>query len=401
MFYSDVFPHFNTLLSEGWGSFSTSKYYEFSLQNFYLNKSIILISNAFKNAEIIERDSKGEIIKDGPLTQLLLQPNYKQSFEELSSDFIRNLFSGGYAYLQPYHENPAYANFIDKGSELICLNGDSIAFPANLNKLHQRDINFDYSYNNEKRTLNFAQIIPFYDIAQDPKNLFKGVSRLKSLEEELNQIWLANKAIDNQMRISGNIIVSPDVSKESEMSMSGLDKPIITSTGKTHKQDLEEKLNTSGIIFGKSLTVANTALKAINLAESLKDYDYNKTFKQEAGRIIMNLYDVPRKLQNIITTSELKSDKEGEDIDLYEKTVMPLAGNLAKSINATYSQLTKTTVELSYSHLSVFAERESNAAKSRGDRNKSVSMYVVELFKEQLINRDEARKILQDEKVIN
>ena len=85
------------------------------------------------------------------------------------------------------------------------------------------------------------------------------------------------------------------------------------------------------------------------MAESLKDYDYNTKFKQEAGRIILNLYDIPRKLQNIITQSELKSDKEGEDVDVYEKIVIPISENFCKSINSTYSKLTRTTIHLDYS----------------------------------------------------
>ncbi|GAB0156221.1 hypothetical protein CHRYSEOSP005_14850 [Chryseobacterium sp. Alg-005] len=331
---------------------------------------------------------------------MLTNPNYKQSFEELGKDFIRNLFSGGFSYLLPYHENPAYVNFIDKGSSLICLNNDNIDFGGRSIKLFQNDISFDYTYNFEKKVFNYKQIIPFYDIAQDPKNSFIGVSRVKALEQELSQIWISNKAIDNQIKLSGNIIVTPEAVKESEMSMNTLDKPIVSVTGKTHKQDIEEKLNASGIIFGKSLTVATTALKAINLAESLKDYDYNSKFKQEAGRIILNLFGIPRKLQNIITQSELKSDKEGEDIDLYEKVVLPVAENFAKSINSQYSKLTKTKIELSYSHLSVFAERQQNTFKTESEHKQMVSGYVSNLYEKQLITRDEARKLLKDGKII-
>ena len=345
---------------------------------------------------------KGNIIEDGPLTKLLTNPNSKQSFEEFGKEYIRNLFSGGFSYLLPWHENPAYKNFIEKDSELLCLNNDGIDFGGRKITMFQKDISFEYFYNSEKRTFNFAEVIPFYDIAQDPKNSFKGVSRLNALQEEINQIWLSNKAIDNQIKLSGNIIVSPDVSKDSPLSQ-GLDASIVTKAGanqKTHKDVIEEKLNIPGIIFGKSLTVASTALKAINLAESLKDYDYNTKFKQEAGRIILNLYDIPRKLQNIITQSELKSDKEGEDVDVYEKIVIPISENFCKSINSTYSKLTRTTIHLDYSHLSVFAEKKDSNDKTRTEKNKSVSEYVIQLFEKGLIEKPQAIKILQDEKVI-
>lgn len=301
----------------------------------------------------------------------------------------------------PWHDNPAYVNFIDKNSELRCLNTDNIDFGGQTVKMFQKDISFSYTFNSEKLHLNYSQIIPFFDIAQDSINPFKGVTRLKALEDEINQIWLSNKAIDNQIKLSGNIIVSPDAGKESPMSM-GLEKPITTAAnaGKTHKEEIEEKLNLPGIIFGKSLTVSSTALKAINLAESLKDYDYNTKFKQQAGRIILNLFDIPRKLQNLITTSELKSDKEGEDIDLYEKIVIPLAGNLAKSLNSVYSELTKTTIEFDYSHLAVFQERKSAAEKeNREAKNETVDL-LIKLLDKGLINESQIQKILKDEKII-
>lgn len=388
----------NQIYSEGWGYYSTLQYYDFSLKNYFLNRAIILIANAFNSYEIEEFDSKGERIYDGPLTKLITEPNYKQTGEELGKEFVRNLFSGGYAYLFPYHENVNLSNFIDRGAELLCLNNDAIDFGGRKMSMFQRDVNFDYKFGNLEKTLNFKQVIPFYDIAQDPANPFKGVSRLKSLEEEMKQIYMANKAIDNQIGLSGNIIVSPDAHKLSEMD-AGLDKPIVANTGKTQKQDIEEKLNTS-FIFGKSLTVASTALKAINLAESLKDYDYNKQFKQEAGRIMLNLYEIPRKMQNINTSAELKSDKEGEDVDLYEKIVLPLSTSFAKSINSTYSKLTGTTVKLSYDHLSVFQEKRENARKTEAEHKERTKNFIISLYEKDFLSKDEAKKMLQDENII-
>lgn len=388
----------NQIYSEGWGYYSTSKYYDFSLKNYYMNLAIIKIANAFNSYQIEEFDQKGNLITDGPLTKLITEPNYKQTGEELGKEFVRNLFSGGYAYLFPHHEDARYTNFIDKGAELLCLNNDAIDFGGRKLELFQKDVNFDYSYGNLEKTLNFKQVIPFYDIAQDPKNNFKGVSRLKSLEDEVKQIWMANKAIDNQISLSGNIIVSPEASKESELSL-GLDKPIQMNTGKTQKQDIEEKLNTS-FIFGKSLTVASTALKAINLAESISSYDYNKLFKQEAGRIILNLYEIPRKMQNINTAAEMKSDKDGEDVDLYEKIILPLSTNFAKSINSTYSNLTKTTIKLSYDHLTVFQERRENALKTESERKQNTLNFVDDLVTKGYITKEEGKKRLQDEKII-
>ena len=334
------------------------------------------------------------------MRKLLTEPNYKQTGEELGKEFIRNLFSGGYVYLFPYHENVNLSNFIDKGAELICLNNDGIDFGNRSIGMFQKDIAFDYKHNNIKKTLNFKQVIPFYDIAQDPTNNFKGVSRLKSLEEEIKQIFMANKAIDNQISLSGNIIVSPDSHKESEFSK-GLDNPIITTTGKTQKDDIEEKLNRSFIFGGKSLTISATALKAINLAESLKDYDYNKMYKQEAGRVMLNLYEIPRKMQNIITSAELKSDKEGEDVDLYEKIILPLSTSFAKSINSVYSRLTGTTVHLSYDHLSVFQEKKEAAKKTEAEHKERTKNFIISLMEKEIIDKPKAIKMLQDEKIID
>ena len=298
----------------------------------------------------------------------------------------------------PYHENIAYSNFLDKGAELLCLNNDYIDFGGRKLSMFQRDTNFDYKFGNVDRELNFKQVIPFYDIAQDPTNNFKGISRLRSLDDELKQIFMSNKAIDNQLSLSGNIIVSPDSHKESEMSL-GLDKPLIVGSGRTQKDDIEEKLNTS-FIFGKSLTVASTALKAVNLAESLSHYDYNTKFKQEAGRIMMNLYEIPRKMQNINTAAELKSDKDGEDVDLYEKIILPLSTSFEKSINSTYSRLTGTTIKLSYNHLSVFQRKREEAKKTEAQYKKEFVTMINDLVSNNHIDHATAKKMLQDEKII-
>lgn len=387
------------VFGESWGNYTTSKFYQLSLDNYYVNRSIILISDCFNNANIIETDIKtGDVIQDGPLQTFLKSPNHNQTSKELFQEFIRNLLSGGYCYLYPFHSNPAYANFIHKGAQLLVLNNDFIDHSYQKVKFLQEEYTFKYDIDGGSK-MNFSQIIPFFDISQDPKNKFKGVTRLKSLEEELSQIYLSNKAVANQIKMSGNIIVSPEATKDSELSL-GLDKPIVPGRQKTQKDQIEENINDSGLLRGKSFTISSTALKAINLAESLKDYNFNEKFKHEAGRVIMNAYGIPRKLQNIITTSELKSDKEGEDIDMYEKIVLPLAESFSESINSVYSKLTGTKIKLDYSHLAVFKERLEDAEKKDSEKKTNIINNVVTLKNNQLITDEEAKKILQDEKII-
>lgn len=388
------------VFGESWGNYATSKFYQLSLDNYYLNKAIILISSCFSNAVIREFNEKtGEEIENGQLSNFIKNPNNNQTSTEFFKEFIRNILSGGYCYLYPYHENAAYINILEKEPQLFVLNNDFIDHRGQSVKFLQEDYSFKYDMEGGT-VLNFSQIIPFYDISQDPKNKFRGVSRLRSLEEEINQLYLANKAISNQVKLSGNIIVSPEATKESELSQ-GLDKIITTTHGKTHKDDIEEKINMSGLLRGQSFTISSTALKAINLAESLKDYDFNTKFKHEAGRIILNLYDIPRKLQNIITTAELKSDKEGEDIDMYEKIVIPLANNFSNSINSVYSPVTGTKIELDYSHLSVFKKRNQESKKSESEEKTNIIKNIVTLKNEGFISPDQAIKILQDEKIIS
>ena len=388
------------IFGESWGDYATSKFYNLSLNNYYVNKAVILISNCFNNGVIREFDVRtGDEVENGPLAELIKNPNNDQTAKELFQEFIRNLLSGGYCYLYPYHKHPAYTTILDKKPQLLVLNNDFIDHNFQEVKFLQEDYAFKYDIKGGSK-LNFSQIIPFYDISQDPKNKFRGVSRLKSLEEEMNQVYLSNKAIANQIKLSGNIIVSPEATKEPELSQ-GLDKIITSTTGRTHKDDIEEKINHSGLLRGKSFTISSTALKAINLAGSLKDYDYNTKFKHEAGRVILNLYDIPRKLQNIITTAELKSDKEGEDVDMYEKIVIPLANNFSESINSVYSEINGTRIEIDYSHLSIFQKKLQESQKAESEKKTNIINNVVTLKNNNLINDQEAKKILQDEKIIS
>lgn len=392
-----------TLYSEMWGDGVSGNYYDFSFRNYYLNKVIILVSDAFSSCKFIEKDLKtGELVEDPNkrlITNLLTNPNENQTYIEFFREYIRNLYACGYVYLLPYHENRAYRNFIDKGAKLFCLQSDSINFGNKSVSHFENNITFEYRQNGFHKRYNYAETIPFYDISQDPINKFKGVSRLKSIENEVTQINLSNKAIINQLRLSGNIIVTPSGGDKNEFS-EGLNRTTNIYQGTTQKEDIENKLNISGLFTGKSLTVTGTPLKAINLAESIKDYDFNTKFKQEAGRIILNLYGIPRKLQNIITTAELKSDKEGEDIDLYEKIVLPLAQNFAKSINTTYSPITGTEIELDYSHLSVFTEKTKNERIIKNEQNSKRVDYLLKLLDKGLIDDKKTLEILENEKII-
>ena len=105
-------------------------------------------------------------------------------------------------------------------------------------------------------------------------------------------------------------------------------------------------------------------------------------------------------MKKINTAAELKSDKDGEDVDLYEKIILPLSTSFEKSINSTYSKLTGTTIKLSYDHLSVFQRKREEAKKTEAEHKKLVLEMVNTLVSNNHIDRATAKKMLQDEKII-
>ncbi len=349
-----------------------------------LNKAINFYADIFSSAEIYATDKKGNIVENDELVEKLLNPNSLQDFKEFSKEFIRNYFSGGYAYITPYHESAGFEKKLNKAS-LFVLNNDFISF-NNGKASYQINEKYDIS----KSTL-------FIDILRDPENPMKGISRVNSLQDEIQIIKLSDKAKQNQTKLSGHTIVSPknNTSQNSYVD-NGLDQIIKSEDGKqiTEKQDIESKLNLSGLAQDKSITVASKELTAVNLMEGLKDYNFSEN-KLPEEKAILNLYNIPREFQNLASNDVSKyENRQNAMLEVLQNTIEPLANSFAYKIQKHFDH--ENIIYLSYKHLPVYAIIEN---RNEEKKDKIVNR-VISLLNSQLISTKEANKILEENEII-
>lgn len=185
-------------------------------------------------------------------------------------------------------------------------------------------------------------IIPYYDILRNPKNPFKGVSRLKSLDANIRNYLLAQKAKGNQIKLSGHTIVSPDINNSNQLDL-GLDQISHnvqlsdgSQVGVTKKDEMYEELSQGGLGTDKPLTVASKPLKSFNLMEGLKDFDFDKFIKEDA-KTVLNTYGIPKEQQGIDRDATTYENIKNSKLDMCQNIVEPIAENFCLSLQQAYN----------------------------------------------------------------
>lgn len=380
----------NKVISLGnWGNGYHKKFYDLSLHVAPINESIDLIARAFSSGVPYLKDEKtGELTQDDPFIQFILNPNKEQFFEEFSKEFIRNLFSGGYSYLEPSSENTAFTRRLDKldsdkRPELRVLINDYIDYPSN-------DFNdFIYARNNKQQPKNFENIIPFWDEVQDPCNYRIGVSRLCSLKTEIDNIIYGGEGKKNKILQSGKFIGSPKTDKLGNQIGLQMDQPVNLMKDPSYKQRdfIEDEINAIGLARGKSIHITNRTLEFDNVMESIQDYSYDEETKEDR-RTVKNTFGIPRELQNIGDDQSKYENRKEAYNELFGLQIIPLADNFTKTLQDYYIPKDSRKFILDYSHhpsYELVKKKEEEKISSQVDR--LVMLYEKEVIDLKTLNQ--------------
>lgn len=380
----------------GWGKGYHNKFYDLSLHVAPVNEAIDIIARAASfGIPYLKDEDSGELTQESPFIDFILNPNKEQQFEEFYKEFVRNLLSGGFSYLEPSSANKANVrrfDYLDSENrpELKVLINDFIEYP------NPKIDDFVYLENSIQTPKNFKNILPFWDEVQDPCNYRIGVSRLCSLRSEIDNIILGNKAKTNKIKQSGKFLVTPKTSGLQNQIGLQLDQPVdIKNPGYKQRDLIEDNLQSSGLSGEKNITVTNKEMTVMNVSESIQGYSYDEETKEDR-RTIKNTFGIPRELQNIGDDQSKYSDRQQAMLQLFDLHILPLSENFTRTVQKYYIPEEKRKFVLDYSHhpyYELVSQKQEQKIASQVER-------LVMLREKDMITEDEFKKQLMAYEII-
>ena len=388
-----------------WGGFNED--FSFLQKNVFTAKKIEVIDTAisyiarwFSQGILKAYDSNGNEIESTPLLEKLKNPNQLQSQFEFLSQWAYFTKANGKSFIKPYTKSIGFEKDIER-TDLHNLNPDFIKEFKNTKSIFKASKKDDFFVFEEKIKAGYSQITIkhkfFYSDAivfSDNINTNNQTSVLASLQDEVKNIYLAQKGKFNKLEHSGVIVVSPK-NTEAKESL-GLDKPV---TGKspelTQKQIIEERLNTSGNTSDGGVIVVGTGLNAQNLTEGLNSLDYDKEVIEDYRRVFKKfgisdeLSEISQKEKSNSSLGDSGNKKEVALLQFLQNTIEPLGDLFAGTITSFYDD--GITYKMEYNHLTPYQIVESK----KTEQNKTKVELIALLKNEELISIDEAKDIIK------
>ncbi len=341
-------------------------------RNFILNNVISKISKKFSNANFTDE-------KDSELLKKINTPNSFQSKEEFLKEFATYIISSGYtAILKKY---VSFGNF--DTMELININPCTLDFNKD---------NITFQFENKNITVNSSELIIFYDIRRNNFDK-KGYSRIIPLRSQLENISLAQKAKNIQIQNSGTTIVSPKTSSNASNVDEGLNAPVPVMGGglKSQKNEMEDKLNNRGL--ENRIIVSSKGLDAVNLSEKLNNIDFYKIIESDA-LAVYDAFGFPIELSPYGKNATFEN-KDQAELSLVENELIPLLNSLTNSLNSEFPN--KGKIKGNYNHIGVMSIVKNRII----DTNQKIITQYKTLFDDKIINENEYKKILIENKILH
>lgn len=352
------------------------KYVKLQEKHFVLNNVIDKIAKALSNANFT--DSRRKIVT--PLLDKVNNPNLFQSKEEFLKEFAIFILSAGWTIIWKKYKS---LGFLDT-MELININPDCAEVKGD--KVY-------FEYQGASYTLPKEEVILFYDIKRRHDGQ-KGVSRIRPLRSQLDNISDAQRAKSIQIHNSAKTIISPKANVGGVMD-EGLNTPVITMPTlpgqppqRTQKDDMQDKLNYSGM--ENVIIVATKGVDATNLSQQLSSVKYADIVETDL-LAVYDAYSFPIELSPYGKETTY-SNKIVAEASLYDNEVMPLANSLIKSLNAEFNG----KVELDFNHVAAVSAQNNKA----NDTNKIITETYAEILNTGAITVQEYRQILTDKGIL-
>lgn len=366
-----------------------------------IDAPITYLADLFKSANIYAEDENGNIVENDPLALRLQEPNHLQGAEEFLAEFYYYLCASGWAYMLPYSKSVGFEKDLSQ-NELFALNPDFCTFGKIKQNIFELDrLSFKYKYGNSEtsKELFTDNVIPFYDGAINAFNPFIGHSRLESIRDEAINTILADKGKFNQIKRSGGMVISHK-EKGTDGFSEGLDEEYSRTRAKdgsvkikTHKEEIDEKLNSVGLAQGKSIVVSSKELTGFSMAKDIIGIDFSK-MKESDIVVISNKIGVPPELMPLNGNNATYENRESAQYQVLQNRIIPVANNVATALTKYFNRPNKLV--FSYEHLPAyqFAKREKEESK-----NKIVER-VEKLYQMGILSREQVIQTLTNNDVL-
>ena len=356
-------------------------FYKIYKRNFVVKNAIDTIAKRFSNSNFFDLDKDNSALLDK-----IKEPNSFQSREEFLKDFSINILASGYSMIWKKYKSFGMFDSL----ELIVIPTDT-----DITSFGKKTITTTIEGNEE--TIKIEDVIIFYDTQRQPDTL-RGISRLLPLKSQIDNINDAQRAKNIQIHNSGTTIVSPKAAQQGNNMDEGLDKPIMNipivspvpgqnagSKTKTQKEEMEDRLNFRGM--ENRIIVSSKGVDAKNLSAELNSMNFSEKIEADILAIYA-AYGVPVELTPYGKNATF-DNKEVAENSLIESEVQPLNNSLTESLNGEFEG--SGNIYGNYDHLSSVSKTKNEIHKTRQD----IANTYRELFKDGVIDREEARKQLE------
>jgi hypothetical protein len=390
-----------------WGNLQQKKYTKLAQEIDPVNSAVTLLAELAASGKLKAKNAKGDDITDKDLlVKLLMNPNENQNFDEFWKDLMFYFYSSGYCYLLPSSESIGYETRLDLKTsrpKLYALNPDYYDFKhtnfsfRNLFGL-ENPVRFDYSPLSIGNIL-YTNVVALFDIRQDSLEPFKGISRLKSLEQIIENWWLAMLCKKNFFQRTGGVVVSAtnkldDLALDSEtIDQFNLDEDGETKVT-TQKDNLQNQLrNTSLVNDGLGITYSSIQLQKFNLSDGLEKINFDN-YSLEDARRVFNTFNVPLELANLTKDSAKYDNKNIAYKQVLQMVVKPTSDRILEKIVKKYKH--DAILYMDFDDLPMFAEDEGEKITNQ---QAVVSMYL-ELLSADKIDDKLFNQIMEENGII-
>jgi hypothetical protein len=392
---------FKSILSTSWEAINQSFYTKLAQTIDPIDSSITFYAEILASGKVRAFNDKDEEITDtDPLCQLLLNPNDNQNYKEFIKEWVYYHYSHGYNYVVPQSSSVGFEKRLESSAKLQLFNcdPDQIDFIDSFFSFFSKKdkkIKFNYKPYNFS-SINYNDVIPYFDVRQNPEKPYKGISRLLSLQSQIQNYAYSLQGKENLIKRTGSQLISLD-GKTDDL---GLDVAIPADSfqedGKTttHKEKLEKQLaETSLGTNSKGIMFSTLPLKVQSLSLGLEKVGFDNLAIEDA-RQIYNKFNIPKEFQNLTSETAKFQNRQMAMIEVVQNTIEPLANSFIEKLITFFNHSNKVIID--FSHLPVFSDNEKTLIETKQLQYN----LLISLFEKDLLSKDELTKKLKENEII-
>lgn len=313
----------------------------YSLNNPVLCAVISTRSKLFSQMKITHLDKNGDEIEDSEVLKSLSNPNYYQSQQDwlFSLMWLMSIYGTGYIYynMDIMKQYPTFLYNLKNGeiqfNDILKVN-KFLRTKQDILEFEKRRLK--YNIDGKEISIEMKDIIPMYDLSNGVKADFKGINRLESLLEVLDNIHENIRSKHINLKFSKKYI---GVNKNNE---SGA--PQITE---------DDRNNIKRALGSSNVQITNGNIEFKHLVGDFKRLFLDDMFRQDALTII-NAYEMNVDVINYALNNSTFANQELGIIRVIQNSIQTSADNLMNSLTSSFGLVEKgESLQASYNHLPV------------------------------------------------